>query len=34
VDHNVTRVVSGIADTSLDPVEAAAATVRLLPPRP
>ncbi|MCC6590122.1 MAG: ethanolamine ammonia-lyase subunit EutB [Bryobacterales bacterium] len=32
VDHNVTRVISGISDTSLDPVQAAAETVRLLGP--
>ena len=30
VDHNVTRVVSGIADTALDPAEAARQTVRIL----
>ncbi len=29
-DHNITRVVSGIADTALDPVKAAADTVRIL----
>ncbi len=29
-DHNITRVVSGIADTALDPENAAAATVRIL----
>ena len=29
-DHNVTKVVSGIADTALDPVRAAANTVRIL----
>jgi ethanolamine ammonia-lyase large subunit len=33
VDHNVTRVVSGIADTALDPVQAASDTVRLLQDR-
>ena len=33
VDHNVTRVISGIADTSLHPAQAAADTVRLLPKR-
>jgi ethanolamine ammonia-lyase large subunit len=32
VDHNVTRVISGISDTSLDPVQAAAETVRMLGP--
>jgi ethanolamine ammonia-lyase large subunit len=30
VDHNVTRVISGISDTSLDPTEAAAETGKLL----
>lgn len=30
VDHNVTRVVSGIADTALDPAEAARETVKIL----
>jgi ethanolamine ammonia-lyase large subunit len=30
VDHNVTRVISGIADTALDPVRAASDTVRVL----
>jgi ethanolamine ammonia-lyase large subunit len=30
VDHNLTRVISGISDTSLDPALAAAETVRLL----
>ena len=30
VDHNVTRVVSGIADTALDPAEAARQTVEIL----
>jgi len=29
-DHNITKVVSGIADTALDPVTAAADTVRVL----
>ncbi len=29
-DHNITRVVSGIADTSLDPEQAAVQTVRIL----
>ncbi|MCY3774485.1 MAG: ethanolamine ammonia-lyase subunit EutB [Candidatus Aminicenantes bacterium] len=29
-DHNITKVVSGIADTALDPVTAAADTVRIL----
>ena len=29
-DHNLTKVVSGIADTALDPTEAAADTVRIL----
>ncbi len=29
-DHNVTKVVSGIADTALDPVKAAKDTVRIL----
>lgn len=29
-DHNITRVVSGIADTALDPVTAAVDTVRIL----
>lgn len=29
-DHNITKVVSGIADTALDPVSAAADTVRIL----
>ncbi len=30
VDHNITRVVSGIADTALDPVSAALESVRML----
>jgi ethanolamine ammonia-lyase large subunit len=29
-DHNITKVVSGIADTALTPATAAAETVRLL----
>lgn len=29
VDHNITRVVSGISDTALDPVHAARETVRI-----
>ena len=29
-DHNITKVVSGIADTALDPVTAAKDTVRIL----
>jgi ethanolamine ammonia-lyase large subunit len=33
VDHNVTRVISGVADTQLDPKLAAAETVKLLGPR-
>jgi ethanolamine ammonia-lyase large subunit len=30
-DHNITKVVSGIADTALDPVKAAEETLKLLP---
>ena len=30
VDHDITRVVSGVADTALDPEHAAALTVRML----
>jgi ethanolamine ammonia-lyase large subunit len=30
VDHNITRVVSGIADTALTPVQAATDTVNIL----
>jgi ethanolamine ammonia-lyase large subunit len=30
IDHNVTRVVSGIADTALDPVIAADETVKII----
>jgi ethanolamine ammonia-lyase large subunit len=33
IDHNITKVISGIADTSLDPVQAAEDTLKLLPPR-
>jgi ethanolamine ammonia-lyase large subunit len=29
-DHNITRVVSGIAATALDPITAAAASVKIL----
>jgi ethanolamine ammonia-lyase large subunit len=33
VDHNITKVVSGIADTAFDPAKAAEETVKILGPR-